>query len=157
MGWLKQESAYEKRMRELEEEADRVRKNMNVLMKNMNQESMQTRAATTSGRPSSPAIARSAYPSFMEDGMNQNGVNNDANEDADSSQERDSSTYSHSSKGVTRGAGVMKPENLANYLASGSFGKSGPITRERKMQRNKAIFMLVCALIALFSLYVWFN
>jgi hypothetical protein len=41
-------------------------------------------------------------------------------------------------------------ERFASYLASGSFGKARPLGREKKVQRNKAIFMLITALLFAF-------
>ncbi len=47
-----------------------------------------------------------------------------------------------------------KNEKFASYLASGSFGKAGkPLAHEKKLQRNKAIFMLVVAGLVIYILY----
>jgi hypothetical protein len=45
------------------------------------------------------------------------------------------------------------PERFANYLASGSFGNSRPLGRERRVMRNKAIFMLILVALVAFLLY----
>jgi hypothetical protein len=49
--------------------------------------------------------------------------------------------------------GFEKNERFASYLASGSFGKARPLSKERKLQRNKAIFMLIVVLLLAFVLY----
>jgi hypothetical protein len=42
---------------------------------------------------------------------------------------------------------------FAAYLASGSFGKAPPLAKEKRIQRNKAIFMVLFVLIAAYVLY----
>lgn len=43
---------------------------------------------------------------------------------------------------------VARPnERFANYFASGSFVKTRPLGRERRVQRNKAIFMVLFVLL----------
>lgn len=45
------------------------------------------------------------------------------------------------------------PGKFASYLSTGSFGKAGrPLSQEKRVMRNKAIFMLMFALIALYIL-----
>ena len=49
---------------------------------------------------------------------------------------------------------ISDTKQFASYLASGSFGKtSRPLSQEKKLQRNKAIFMLVFALLAAFVVF----
>ncbi len=48
---------------------------------------------------------------------------------------------------------VPNTERFASYLSSGSFGKSRPLTHERKIQRNKAIIMAVVVLLIGFMLF----
>ncbi|MFH0908593.1 MAG: hypothetical protein V1929_07515 [bacterium] len=48
---------------------------------------------------------------------------------------------------------ASKDERFANYFSSGSFGKAGPLSRERKLQRNRAIFMILVVALAAFLLY----
>lgn len=60
------------------------------------------------------------------------------------------------------GPGMADPEvavrearrqNIAHFLSSGSFGSSEvPLSHERRVQRNKAIFMLILAALAVFIL-----
>ena len=52
-----------------------------------------------------------------------------------------------------RNPGPRETERFANYFANGSFGKARPLGRERRVMRNKAIFMLVLVLLASFLLY----
>jgi hypothetical protein len=58
---------------------------------------------------------------------------------------------------TTAGAERRKPaaDNLrfASYLASGSFGKARPLSQEKKVLRNKAIFMVLFAVIAAIMLF----
>lgn len=41
-------------------------------------------------------------------------------------------------------------ERLNHYLSSGSFGKCRPLRHERAKQRNRAIFMIIVVLVAIF-------
>ncbi len=45
------------------------------------------------------------------------------------------------------------PERFANYFANGSFGSARPLSRDRKVMRNKAIFMLILVALVAFVLY----
>lgn len=49
----------------------------------------------------------------------------------------------------TRRLTPLKTPKFANYLASGSFGNSRPLAQERRIQRNKAVFMVVVLVLAL--------
>jgi hypothetical protein len=167
MGWFKQESAYERRMRELEEEAERIRKNMQSLMKNSVRETSTRPAAPSTFRARStvpPASSRSAAePIELDDQSSADDTRSD--EESFSSQsdfdaEREitiQETPTIPSEYSRRTPYMNKPERLANYLASGSFGKGGSLSRERRIQRNKAIFMMIVALIAVYSLYAWLK
>jgi hypothetical protein len=44
---------------------------------------------------------------------------------------------------------AVDPERFTTYLSSGSFGKAVPLTRERRVMRNRALFML--AVVALLT------
>jgi len=166
MGWFKQESAYERRMRELEEEADRIRKNMQSLMKNS--------VPATSSRPAAPSAFRTrstvppasgravAEPIELDDQLSADDTRSDdeSYSGTDYGSDRESTveeTRTIPSDYSRRTPFLNKPEKLANYLASGSFGKGGSLSRERRIQRNKAIFMLIVALIAVYSLYAWLK
>ncbi len=48
---------------------------------------------------------------------------------------------------LQRGTSV---ERLNHYLSSGSFGKCRPLRHERAKQRNRAIFMIIVVLLAIF-------
>lgn len=52
-----------------------------------------------------------------------------------------------------RAAAASEQPKLASYLASGSFGKGGPLGRERSIQRIKAIFGLIAAVTFAYILY----
>jgi hypothetical protein len=45
------------------------------------------------------------------------------------------------------------PERFANYFSSGSFGKARPLGYEKKLQRNKAIFMVIFVVLVGYVLY----
>ena len=45
-----------------------------------------------------------------------------------------------------RAAPPFKPQKLANYLASGSFGGNVPMSHERKIQRIRAIISVIAAI-----------
>lgn len=45
------------------------------------------------------------------------------------------------------------PERFANYFSSGSFGKARPLGYEKKLQRNKAIFMVIFVVLVSYVLY----
>lgn len=54
-------------------------------------------------------------------------------------------------------SGAHPDDRLTSYLSSGSFGKSVPLTRERRVMRNRAIFMLaVVALLAALMYHFFF-
>jgi cobalamin biosynthesis Mg chelatase CobN len=156
MGWLREENAYDRRMRELEEEAERVRKNMQALMKSTTRETT-TPSATSSG----PRTRSSAMPGHSYATVENTAYADQEVEGSDDEQETLSATDprrgAYQQQEYNRTATTAKPERLANYLASGSFGKAGSLSRERKIQRNKAIFMLIVALLAIFSLISWFS
>jgi hypothetical protein len=142
MGWLRQESAYERRIRELEEEADRVRKSMQALMKEGSRLPPAAGLADpqrTARRPSATATPRpldTVRPHEAE--------------------ERDDAPDVRSTPFIRRAAeGVAPQEKLANYLSTGSFGKGRPLSRERRIQRNKAIFTLLVALLAVYMTITW--
>ena len=46
-----------------------------------------------------------------------------------------------------RKAQVKDSGRFANYFASGSFGRNRPMAQEKKVQRNKAVFMLIFVLL----------
>jgi len=133
MGWLKKESAYERRIRELEEEAERIRKNMQAVMKNVPRD-----AAT--GMPFAPGPLRTA-----------------------GAPARPSSATPPPADPVPAPVAAPAPPplispsapKLASYLASGSFGKSGSPSRERRLQRNKALIMLAVMLMLLYIFFTW--
>lgn len=131
MAWLKRESAYERRIRELEEEAERVRKNMQRLMK------VAPRDTGYVGEDR-PSFGSPRKPSFRS---------------STDLRERDGTTEPE----TPRAEESPRTEKIANYLASGSFGKGGSLSHERRIQRNKAIMMLIFALLALYSLYHWMK
>jgi len=166
MGWLKQETAYERKIRELEEEAERIRKNMQSLMKNVDRNPVPSRSSSAapvrSQPPVYPADKRNpvSYPASNSELLSED----DEAADVGELNEFDSEPVSQPEEQIPmygtarlRHNQVPKPEKLANYLASGSFGKRGSLTRERKIQRNKAIFMLILALLAIFSLFISIN
>ncbi len=49
--------------------------------------------------------------------------------------------------------GPSEDKRFANYFASGSFVKPRPLGRERRVQRNKAIFLLMFALLMAYLVY----
>ncbi len=52
-----------------------------------------------------------------------------------------------------RNPGPRETERFANYFASGSFGRARPMGREKRLMRNKAIFMLVVVALVAFLFY----
>jgi len=164
MGWLKQETAYERKIRELEEEADRIRKNMQSIMKNVDRGSVPSRSSTSAYvrniPPATPAERRTHVPPTDPETDLYENDRADENDTEEYDDSESPSTVIHENQVPAYGPARLrhnqapKPEKLANYLASGSFGKRGSLTRERKIQRNKAIFMLVLALLAVFSLFI---
>lgn len=134
MAWLKRESAYDRRIRELEEEAGRVRKNMQRLMKVAPRES----SYVGEEKPGFGAPRKPAFRSTT-----------DLRERAPSEEAP--------APASTRSEDTPRTEKIANYLASGSFGKGGSLSQERRIQRNKAIMMLIFALLALYSLFQWLR
>jgi hypothetical protein len=153
MGWLREETAYERRMRELDEEAERIRKNMQLLMKQSTRDPVARPVASTGLRKrSSVTPPQRGLPEAWEHADESAAPAEELPPEA-SSVAPDSEDRSLGFGGVS--ASTAKPDKLANYLASGSFGKAGSLSRERRIQRNKAIFMAVMAALALFSLFTW--
>jgi hypothetical protein len=54
-----------------------------------------------------------------------------------------------------RSAGVGAPTEMKAYFSSGSFRGGGKLRHERAVQRNKAIFMLVVAVVAIYIFFAW--
>ncbi len=52
-----------------------------------------------------------------------------------------------------RRAEPSEDKRFANYFASGSFVKTRPLGRERRVQRNKAIFLLIFVLLMGYLVY----
>lgn len=48
---------------------------------------------------------------------------------------------------------ASEPERFANYFSSGSFGKTRPLGYEKRLQRNKAIFMVIFVVIVAYVMY----
>ena len=168
MGWLRQESSYERRMRELEEEAERIRKNMQDIVKNSGREiTNRTASSSTTLRQRSYSSSPQNQPrteprELIERDALENSGDDEENDTGQSGTNRDLRSYLDSEAPASaqpnaRSNYQAKPEKLANYLASGSFGKRGSLSSERRIQRNKAIFMLIVAIIAIYSLYAWFK
>lgn len=157
MAWLKRETPYERRIRELEEEADRVRKSMQQLMRQVPPDAGHMAASTGSPRKSlrttRPVFRSSATPpGLVKEPV---AAPPEPNENGDEAIEKvfTAETTGHKESATP----VNRPEKMAHYLSSGSFGKGYSHARERRIQRNKAIMMLVFALIALYSLYMWLK
>jgi hypothetical protein len=53
----------------------------------------------------------------------------------------------------TRRASLIADKRFASYFASGSFVDTRTLSRERRIQRNKAIFLLICALLMGYIVY----
>lgn len=152
MGMFKQESMYERRKRELEEEAERVRKNLQSLMKTVKKDiDKPVGAALPAYNPSGKEPVDDCIVSVEED------------ETTEVAEPETETSHAPSSQLPPYGTARLrhfqnkKKENLPNYLATGSFGKRGPLSHEKKVQRNKAVFMAVLALIAVFSLISWLK
>ncbi len=155
MGWLREETAYERRMRELDEEAERIRKNMQLLMKQAPRDPV-ARPVASSGlrkRSSVTPSQRSGVETWSEAGDDAVDQQEIPVAETTGASATDAGDRSLGFGGVASSS--PKPEKLANYLASGSFGKAGSLSRERRILRNKAIFMAVVAALALFSLFTW--
>lgn len=151
MGWMKRESPYERRIRELEDEAERVRKNMQQLMKAVPREAV-TSAPALGSRPAGPRL-RSSYQRPVESAPV---AAPEPVAPVETDEEVDSLPVEPSPPSASRAA-PGHPEKFASYLASGSFGAPRSLSRERRIQRNKAIMMLVFALLAIYSLYTWMK
>lgn len=173
MGWFKNETPYERKMRELEEEADRIRKNMRTLMRNIDTGTTVTERSTAAvsaamerstqnsrTRPPVSSVPEVQEPPYSAD--DEVPFVEESEETGDQSNFASGETTPDSTRATFgfsphRSPSASRPDNLAAYLASGSFGKRGSLSRERKIQRNKAIFMLIFALLAVFSLISWFR
>lgn len=52
-----------------------------------------------------------------------------------------------------RNPGPPGAERFSNYFSSGSFGTTRPLGHERRVMRNKAIFMLILVVLVAFLVY----
>lgn len=155
MAWLKRETPYERRIRELEEEADRVRKSMQQLMRQVPPSSGHASTTQVSPRKSlnatRPAIRSTAAPSRYSEEPVAAPV-----EPVMTDEEMSGETAPVETRKPSPAAGT-RPDKMAHYLSSGSFGKGYSDARVRRIQRNKAIMMFTFALLALYSLYMWLK
>lgn len=161
MGWSKRESPYERRIRELDEEAERVRKNMQQLMKGVSAGAASSRSSSLS-TPSRDATSAPRGPRLRSsvDMRTRGSTEPDMSGDElplEPAMADEKPSPSNLGASRTAARKTTSPEQFASYLASGSFGTPRSLSRERKLQRNKAIMMLVFALLAVYSLYVWMK
>lgn len=161
MGWLKQESPYERRIRELEEESERVRKSMQQLMKGAPVDALSKRSAapasTVETAPVRGPRIRSSVDMRTRPSMPEPSSLDDVPFPETDAAPAAVGDAPQNTPGRTPVRKQVSPEQFASYLASGSFGKPRSLSRERRLQRNKAIMMLVFALLAVYSLYIWMK
>lgn len=157
MGLFKQETAYDRRKRELEEEAERVRKNMQMLMKSVKKQGAVPESSYPvyeEAEPVSVSVVEDEAPDSCLVTVDEDEVVEEAvveSPEPRASRKRNDELPPYGTARL-RHLQNQRNENVPTYLASGSFGKRGPVTRERRIQRNKAIFMALLALIAIFTL-----
>jgi hypothetical protein len=155
VAWLKRETPYERRIRELEEEADRVRKSMQQLMRQVPPASGYASSPAASPRKTlgaaRPAIRSTAAPSRFSD------ESSTAHEQPLTVEGQAPEESASVEKPAPAPAPSQRPDKMAHYLSSGSFGKGYSHARERRIQRNKAVMMFIFALLALYSLYMWLK
>ena len=137
------ESPLERRLRELEEEERALQQNLKeVTRKARKMESLtgepgltrtEPRLASTVPRPGAPVA----------DGL----------PDEDPELELPPVRPSPAPGMAPRNPAPRQTDQFASYFASGSFGKARPLGRERRVMRNKAIFMLILVALVAFVVY----
>lgn len=159
MAWLKRETPYERRIRELEEEADRVRKSMQQLMRQVPAGSSHAASDVTSPRKTlagaRPTFRSTAAPSRLDE---ERAARAEAEAAAvETPLDEETTSPAVEPRKQAQPVAPHRPDRMAHYLSSGSFGKGYSDARMRRIQRNKAIMMFVFALLALYSLYMWLK
>lgn len=154
MALFRKESAYDRRLRELDEESDRIRKNMKILMKDVSRSD--SRGGVSKGAEIVTEHREVDVGSPLADNESPALENREAGLRSSGRGGRGGRALRHADE-VNPQQDRPGSERLASYLASGSFGKSRVLSHERRIQRNKAVFMLVFAVIALYSLISWLN
>lgn len=141
----RKESALERRQRELERESERIREQVKTLEKMAQR--LIAEGATPGTSPRRPAPDAAPASTRLDPGDEP--VRDDKEEVVWSEEEAD-----EPADRPARGVSPDSTSRLADYLATGSFGKaSRSISYERRIMRNKAIVMMVVALLAAFILY----
>ncbi|HMP73672.1 MAG TPA: hypothetical protein PKE55_10460 [Kiritimatiellia bacterium] len=137
----KKESALERRQRELDREADRLREQVKALEK-----------------LASSLLAEGAVPGRkggkIPDVEGEEFVDPEGGEPEVKEKQEEVVGDRLSGGSGTRRGGAADSARLANYLSTGSFGKaSRSISYERRIMRNKAIVMFAAVVIVAFILF----
>jgi hypothetical protein len=145
MGLARKETSFERRMKEVEKEAEAVSHHIRSLSKSVQKLDQRADAAGVAQQTQrevmrhsapvrAPALSAHAGAQQTESGA-WRGEGGDATETA------------------TPGKPARGDERFVSYFSSGSFGKARPLSQERRLQRNKAIMMIVFVIIVAFILY----
>ncbi len=137
----KKETPFERRMRELEEEAERIQASM---------ESLERAASRKPSRDAGPP--RPKHLGRLDSRrVSSTALGDRPDEDTGDAIEGEDDPVSDA-RNLRPAA---EPSIMASYLSSGSFGKGVSMSRERRIVRNKAIFTLVVAVVLGFIVYHW--
>lgn len=154
MGDASHETPLQRRLRELEEEEKALRQNMKLLERQTRALAAESadlpRAASRSGPRIASTVPRPGYGGDAD-------AHPPAVEQAADVAAGDAGAPPAPAPGG-RGAAAQRPpakgdERFASYFASGSFGRTRPLGHERRVQRNKAIFMVVFVVIVAYVMY----
>lgn len=145
---VRNRSPYERRIRELEKERELLQRNIKSVAKSLSKTGVDPlEAAERMARlPPPREYQKPPEPSLSSRQMQARYATRDAPEPAVAETPGDAAPAAP--KKV-----ASKDERFANYFSSGSFGKSGPLSRERKVQRNRAIFMILVVALVAFLVY----
>ncbi|MBU0677548.1 MAG: hypothetical protein KJ626_05470 [Verrucomicrobia bacterium] len=164
---MRKKSSIDKRLRALEREADKIRTDIKSVSKSLDSESSEvplirdlgglkvrpaetplksSRVAEQEGRPLKLGARRGEQGLFKWQGRGGNAEGSDVSGSADRPQPVPTLFGPDNSAGMSGGD---KPQFL-NYLSTGSFRTPRDGRRERSVQRNKAVFMIIVVAVALY-------
>ncbi len=141
MAQAEMESPLARRMRELEEEQAELQRRM----KDLSRKARKMGAETSTRLPERPVVRSTALPDNREVSV--------PSAQAVEAVEQESAAGAASappSRSTPPRPGNPRAPHYASYLSGGPLGRARPLSQERRLVRNKAIFMLLIAAVLIF-------
>jgi predicted nucleic acid-binding Zn ribbon protein len=147
---VRNKSPYERRIRELEKERELLQRNIKSVAKNLSKSGVDpVEAAERMARlPPPREYQKPPEPSLSSIQLQSLPTAREVPAQHFTAPPREPAAAASVSAKV-----VSKDERFASYFSSGSFGKAGPLSHERKVQRNRAIFMILVVALVAFLVY----